>query len=41
MELSKSIKYLKNMVTVLMGSEDAKEGINSFLEKRQPHWSNK
>jgi len=41
MELMKSIKYLQYMVTVLMGSEDAKEGISSFLEKRKPIWKNK
>jgi len=41
MELMKSIKYLRHMVTVLMGSEDAKEGISSFLEKRKPIWKNK
>ncbi|MBA7558103.1 Carnitinyl-CoA dehydratase [subsurface metagenome] len=41
MELMKSIKYLQYMVTTLMGSEDAKEGISSFLEKRKPIWKNK
>jgi len=41
MELMKSIKYLQYMVTILMGSEDAKEGISSFLEKRKPIWKNK
>ncbi len=41
MELMKSIKYLRYMVTILMGSEDAKEGISSFLEKRKPIWKNK
>ncbi len=41
MELNQSLSYLQNMVTVLMGSEDANEGISAFLEKRQPTWKNK
>jgi len=40
MELMKSIKYLRYMVTTLMGSEDANEGISAFLEKRKPLWKN-
>ena len=40
MELNQSLSYLQNMVTVLMGSEDANEGISAFLEKRQPTWKN-
>ena len=27
-------------VTKLMGTNDANEGINSFLEKRKPEWKN-
>ncbi len=29
--------YLKD----LMATEDAKEGLNSFIEKRQPVWTNR
>ena len=41
MEMNQSLMYLQNMVAVLMGSEDANEGISAFLEKRQPSWKNR
>lgn len=38
MEYLKSIKYLREIVTVLANSHDTGEGISSFLEKRKPEW---
>jgi len=38
----KMLPELENMyVSNLMETEDANEGINSFLEKRKPNWKNK
>jgi len=41
MEINQAFSYLQNMVALLMGSDDANEGISSFLEKRSPEWKNK
>lgn len=38
MEYEKSIKYLREMATILVGSHDAYEGFTAFFEKRQPKW---
>jgi len=38
MEYAKSIKYLREMATILVGSNDAYEGMSAFLEKREPKW---
>ncbi|MCX6157911.1 MAG: enoyl-CoA hydratase-related protein [Ignavibacteriota bacterium] len=39
--LENKLKVLENMYTrELMNTEDANEGINSFLEKRKPEWKN-
>jgi len=41
MEIGKALNYLRNMVTILLGSGDAKEGIGAFIDKRQPNWENR
>lgn len=38
MEYTKAVKYLREMVTPLACSEDCREGITAFLEKRKPQW---
>ena len=38
MEYIKSINYLREMATILAGSEDAYEGMSAFLEKREAQW---
>jgi 1,4-dihydroxy-2-naphthoyl-CoA synthase len=40
--LNKMLPQLEEMyVNGLMNTEDANEGINSFLEKRKPTWNNR
>jgi len=41
MPLEKAYKYTSKIMTLNMMTEDAKEGINSFIEKRSPVWKNK
>ncbi len=39
--MRKNLPYFKDMfVNELMETEDANEGINSFMEKRKPNWKN-
>lgn len=38
MEYTKAIKYLREMATPLSCSEDCREGIAAFKEKRKPQW---
>jgi enoyl-CoA hydratase/carnithine racemase len=38
MEFNTAIEYLKEMVVVLLGTEDAQEGCKAFVEKRNPVW---
>lgn len=41
MEYFTALKYLKDMITITSLTEDAKEGVQSFFEKRQPQWTDK
>ncbi|MBI2849264.1 MAG: enoyl-CoA hydratase/isomerase family protein [Chloroflexi bacterium] len=38
MEYSQALRYLKEMVVMVSVSEDSREGIAAFLEKRPPQW---
>ena len=41
MPLRNAYKFTSKMMTLNMMSQDAKEGISAFLEKRPPKWKNK
>ncbi len=41
MPLRSAYKFTSKMMTLNMMSQDAKEGISAFLEKRTPRWKNK
>ncbi len=41
MPLRKAYNFTSRMMTINMMANDAKEGINAFLEKRKPKWKNK
>ena len=41
MPLREAYKFTSKMMTLNMTSQDAKEGISAFLEKRKPKWKNK
>jgi enoyl-CoA hydratase/carnithine racemase len=38
MEFNQAVEYLKEMIAVLLGTEDAQEGCKAFVERRQPKW---
>ena len=38
MEYAKSLRYLRELTTLVFLSDDAKEGIAAFFEKRDPQW---
>ena len=39
MEYQQAIKYCREMFAILATSDDAKEGIDAFLNKREPVWT--
>ena len=38
MELGAALEFLKSQLTLNAQTEDIKEGISAFLEKREPQW---
>ncbi len=40
MPISKAYKYTSKIMTENLSSNDAKEGISAFLQKRKPKWTN-
>lgn len=38
MEYGKSLHYLKELLTLIALSDDAREGIAAFFDKRDPEW---
>ena len=41
MPLAEAYKYTAEVMTQNMLAQDANEGINAFIEKRQPTWAGK
>ena len=41
MPLEDAYRFTSKMMTLNMASQDAKEGISAFLQKRKPSWKNK
>ena len=39
MEYGASLRYLREMITLVALSDDAREGIKAFFEKRAPNWT--
>jgi enoyl-CoA hydratase/carnithine racemase len=38
MEYAKALEYMNEMMAELCTTEDAKEGVDAFLNKRKPQW---
>jgi enoyl-CoA hydratase/carnithine racemase len=41
MDFEKAVIYLREMVALLLNTEDSQEGVTAFLEKRKPKWKGK
>jgi enoyl-CoA hydratase/carnithine racemase len=39
MEYGAALRYLREMIVLAAATEDAKEGIQAFLDKRDPRWT--
>jgi acetyl-CoA C-acetyltransferase len=39
MEYGESVRYLRELITLVGLSDDAREGIAAFFEKREPRWT--
>jgi enoyl-CoA hydratase/carnithine racemase len=39
MDYGKSLRYLRELITLVALSDDAREGIAAFFEKREPRWT--
>jgi enoyl-CoA hydratase/carnithine racemase len=39
MEYGAALRYLREMITLVALSDDAREGIAAFFEKRAPRWT--
>jgi hypothetical protein len=38
MEYGKALRYLRELITLVGLSDDAREGIAAFFDKREPQW---
>jgi len=39
MDLADALPYLQDMLLQCFGTDDAREGMMAFMEKREPHWT--
>ena len=39
MEYGAALRYLRELTTLVFLSDDAKEGVKAFFEKRAPRWT--